>query len=53
MISVAPHAAMIKAGIPQAVSMAISGHKTDSMFRHYAILDKGAVQEAFEVLAGK
>jgi integrase len=44
---------MIKAGIPQAVAMAISGHKTDSMFRRYAILDKSAVQDAFEVLASK
>jgi len=44
---------MIKAGIPQVVAMAISGHKTDSMFRRYAIMDKGAVQEAFEVLAAK
>jgi len=44
---------MIKSGIPQAVAMAISGHKTDSMFRRYAILDKSAVQDAFGVLAGK
>jgi integrase len=44
---------MIKAGIPQAVAMAISGHKTDSMFRRYAIMDKSAIQEAFEVLASK
>jgi integrase len=41
---------MINAGIPQAVAMAISGHKTDSMFRRYAILDKSAVQDAFQVL---
>jgi hypothetical protein len=41
---------MIKAGIPQAVAMAISGHKTDSVFRRYAIMDKSAVQEAFQVL---
>lgn len=44
---------MVKAGIPQTVAMAISGHKTDSMFRRYAIMDKSAVQEAFEVLASK
>src|SRR6266849_883531 len=44
---------MVKNGIPQTVAMAISGHKTDSMFRRYAIMDKGAVQDAFEVLAAK
>jgi integrase len=44
---------MIKAGIPQAVAMAISGHKTDSMFRRYAIMDRTAVQEAFELLQAK
>jgi integrase len=44
---------MIKARIPQAVAMAISGHKTDSMFRRYAITDKSAVQDAFEVLSAK
>jgi hypothetical protein len=30
--------------------MAISGQKTDSMFLRYAIMDKSAVQEAFQVL---
>jgi integrase len=44
---------MVKNGIPQTVAMAISGHKTDSMFRRYAIMDRGAVQDAFEVLASK
>jgi len=44
---------MVKHGIPQTVAMAISGHKTDSMFRRYAIMDKSAVQDAFEVLASK
>jgi len=44
---------MVKNGIPQTVAMAISGHKTDSMFRRYAIMDKSAVQDAFEVLAAK
>lgn len=44
---------MVKTGIPQTVAMAISGHKTDSMFRRYAIMDKSAVQDAFEVLAAK
>ena len=31
----------------------MSGHTTDSMFRRYAIMDKGAVPEAFETLASK
>lgn len=44
---------MVKNGIPQTVAMAISGHKTDSMFRRYAIMDRSAVQDAFEVLASK
>ena len=37
---------MIKRGVPQVVAMAVSGHKTDSMFRRYAITDKSAIQEA-------
>jgi integrase len=44
---------MVKHGIPQTVARVISGHKTDSMFRRYAIMDKSAVQDAFEVLASK
>jgi integrase len=31
---------LIQAGIPQVVAMAISGHKTTSMFNRYAIVDK-------------
>jgi integrase len=44
---------MTKNGIAQPVAMAVSGHKTDSIFRRYAITDKGAVQDAFGVLARK
>jgi integrase len=44
---------MVIAGIPQPVAMAISGHKTDSIFRRYAIMDKSAVQEAFETLQAR
>jgi integrase len=44
---------MVIAGIPQPVAMAISGHKTDSIFRRYAIMDKTAVQQAFETLQAR
>jgi hypothetical protein len=37
---------MIKRGVPQIVAMAISGHKTDSMFKRYAIMDRSSIQEA-------
>jgi integrase len=37
---------MIKRGVPQIVAMQISGHKTDSVFRRYAIMDKTAIQDA-------
>jgi hypothetical protein len=43
----------VKSVIPQTVAMAISGDKTDSMFRRYAMMDKSVVQDAFEVLVGK
>ena len=38
---------MIKRGVPQVVAMSVSGHKTDSKFRRYAITDKTSIQEAF------
>jgi hypothetical protein len=44
---------IVKNGIPQTVAVVMSGHPTDSMFRRYAIMDKGAVQEAFGTLASK
>jgi integrase len=40
---------MIKRGVPQIVAMQISGHKTDSVFERYAIMDKSAIQEALEI----
>ncbi len=40
-------------GIPQPVAMQITGHKTDSMYRRYAIMDRSAIQDAFGALQGK
>ncbi|HTZ47600.1 MAG TPA: site-specific integrase [Verrucomicrobiae bacterium] len=37
---------MVIKGIAQEVAMAISGHKTASIFQRYAIIDKTAVQQA-------
>jgi integrase len=37
---------MVKARIPQVVAMAVSGHKTDSIFKRYAIMDKSSMQDA-------
>ena len=39
---------MVKAGIPEVVAMQISGHKTNSMFKRYAITDPRMVQDAFQ-----
>jgi len=38
---------MVKAGIPEVVAMQISGHKTNSMFKRYAITDHTMMQSAF------
>jgi integrase len=37
---------MILSGVPQAIAMSISGHKTDAMFRRYCITNDDAKREA-------
>ena len=37
---------MIAAGVPQAAAMKITGHRTDSMFRRYAIVNEEQKREA-------
>jgi len=37
---------MLAAGVPQSVAMKISGHKTDAMFRRYAVSDETTVRTA-------
>lgn len=34
---------MVRDRVPQVVAMAISGHKTDSIFKRYAITDKSTI----------
>jgi hypothetical protein len=36
-------------GIPQIVATAISGHKTDSIFKRYVIMDPSAIQDTLTV----
>ena len=39
---------MIEAGVPQAVAMKITGHRTDSMFRRYAIVNEEQKRHALK-----
>lgn len=42
---------LVRAGVPQSISMAISGHKTDSVFRRYAIVSEIDITEAGDKLS--
>jgi integrase len=42
---------LLAAGVPQAVAMKITGHKTDSMFRRYAIVTVDQQREALRLAA--
>ena len=42
---------LLAAGVPQAVAMKITGHKTDSMFRRYAIVTVDQQREALKMAA--
>jgi hypothetical protein len=39
---------MIEAGVPQVVAMKITGHRTDSMFRRYCMVNEGQKREALQ-----
>jgi len=39
---------MLAAGVPQTIAMKISGHKTDSMFKRYAVSDEADLRTALE-----
>lgn len=42
---------LIRAGIPETVSMKLTGHRTRSVFQRYAIVEEGMLREAGERLA--
>jgi hypothetical protein len=42
---------LIGAGIPETTAMAMTGHRTREVFKRYAIVDEGTLQEAGAKLA--
>ena len=43
---------MERAGVPRSAAMALVGHKTESIYRRYAITDETVLRESAEKLAG-
>jgi integrase len=43
----------IRAGVPQAVAMAYTGHETDSVFRRYNIVSEGDLADAAQRMSGR
>ena len=43
---------MERAGVPRSVAMKISGHKTESIYRRYAIVSESDIQDATRRLLG-
>ncbi len=41
---------MKRAGVPRSVAMKLTGHKTESVYRRYAIVDKAMLREGAEKL---
>lgn len=39
-----------RAGVPRSAAMAMIGHKTEVIYRRYAIVDEGILQEAATLL---
>jgi integrase len=42
---------LVRAGVPEVVAMKLTGHLTPSVFKRYAIVDEGMLQEAGQKLA--
>jgi hypothetical protein len=42
---------LIRAGVQQAIAMKITGHKTDSIFRRYLIVDEELLAQATGAVA--
>jgi hypothetical protein len=42
---------LARAGVPRSAAMAIVGHKTESVYRRYAIVDEGMMFDAASKLA--
>ena len=40
-----------QAGVPRSVAMAMVGHKTESIYRRYAIVDHGMLTDAAQKLS--